>query len=132
MTYTSNPKLKSGTAKLDYSVVPDTAEVEWVKCHAHGDAKYGYHNWRETGVDVRTYYSALRRHLAAFLSGEKIDRDSGAHQLGHVMACAAIMLDADVKGVLINNWNDSALKEIPDGGKSSNTEYKQSITRGSL
>lgn len=123
-TYADNPKHAAGAVKLDYSAVSGIAEIEWVKAHENGMEKYGYQNWRTTGVDERTYYAAIRRHLMDWLNGEDCAPDSGVHHLGHVMAGAAILIDAQHHGVLTRNWNDSEVKAIPADGKASNMEAK--------
>ena len=67
-----------------------------------GALKYGRANWRETGVRFTIYYDALRRHLDALYEGEDIDPDSGLPHLAHILACAAILADAQATG----NLND--------------------------
>jgi hypothetical protein len=43
------------------------------------------------------------RHLMAWIDGEDIAEDSGVHHLGHVMACCAIILDAETQKTLNDN-----------------------------
>jgi hypothetical protein len=56
--------------------------------------KYQAWNWRIAGVRSSTYISAMKRHLDAYVSGEEYDPVDGTHHLGNIMACAAILLDA--------------------------------------
>jgi hypothetical protein len=46
------------------------------------------------------YLSAAWRHLDAYHSGEEFDPADGTHHLGNVMACCAIILDAEAAGTL--------------------------------
>ena len=39
-------------------------------------------------------------HLDAYISGEEFDPVDGTHHLGNIMACAAILLDAQAAGKL--------------------------------
>lgn len=73
-----------------------------------GADKYGLTNWREHQVSASVYYNAAFRHLAAWWDGEENAVDSGVHHLGHVMACCAIILDAQYT----NQLNDDR-PEIP-------------------
>lgn len=77
----------------------------------HPDKNYGEWNWRLSGVEMRTYAAAIRRHLDAICEGEwddpaTVDPDTG-EQLGsglphiaHIAATCAIIMDADKHGLL--------------------------------
>ena len=79
--------------KLKHDVVPPVALIELAKVMQGGAAKYGKFNWRESGIDIADYYSAIQRHLLALMSGVELDPESGLHQMAHVMANCAIVLD---------------------------------------
>lgn len=108
-----NPKyveaLKRG--KLDYSTVPWSAVVGVAQAMAEGAGKYGRFNFREDKIEARTYIAAILRHLfgdpstgsAGWVNGEDIDVESGLHHLHKVMACCALVLDAQDHGMLIDN-----------------------------
>lgn len=69
-----------------------------------GDEKYGRMNWRDDPVTASIYVGALLRHLLKWWTGGiDCDPESGAHELGHVMNNAAIILDAMDNGTLIDD-----------------------------
>lgn len=57
---------------------------------AHGAKKYAANNWRK-GMAYSEVYSALQRHLGAWLEGEDCDADSGLNHLDHAAACLAFL-----------------------------------------
>ena len=102
--YQKNAKYKPGREKQSYACVPGYATEQLAKAMANGADKYGLYNWRETGVDMATYYDAIQRHMQAwFHKGQEGDTDSGLHPLAHVMACCALVLDALNEGKLHDN-----------------------------
>ena len=68
-----------------------------------GADKYGAYNWRDAGVEAMTYVHAAERHLRSWLDGESVDPESGETHLAHVMACCAILIDAQVVDKLTDN-----------------------------
>ena len=68
-----------------------------------GASKYGKWNWRGESVAVSVYIDACFRHLLDWYHGEEEAEDSGAHHLGHAIACLAIILDAQGTGNLIDD-----------------------------
>jgi len=100
----SNPKHAFGLRKLPFRNLPMTALIHWAAAAAHGADKYGSYNWRSSGVDTEIYYDAILRHLIAWRDGESLDPESGAPHLAHVMACAAILMDAETYGVASRPW----------------------------
>lgn len=56
-----------------------------------GARKYGRNNWKKVEDRIR-YEDALLRHTYAYLSGEKIDVESGLSHLYH-MSCNLMFLD---------------------------------------
>lgn len=62
--------------------------------------KYGRSNFRAIGVRASIYVDATRRHLNAWFEGEDLDPDSGLPHLAHVLACVAILVDAQAAGKL--------------------------------
>jgi hypothetical protein len=57
-------------------------------------------NWRERDVSSSVYYDAAFRHLMSWWDGEDRAPDSKVHHLAHVMACCAILIDAEINGNL--------------------------------
>jgi hypothetical protein len=99
-TNTDNPKDAIGQTKLPLDLVPDTAIAELATAFLEGASKYGRFNWRVKGVRASIYVSALKRHLAKWYNGENKDKKTKVNHLASVMACAAIILDAEVCGKL--------------------------------
>ena len=61
----------------------------------HGADKYGADNWKL--VENNRYDDAMLRHLVfGYLSGEKVDPDSGKQHLAHIICCALFLLDNEL------------------------------------
>ena len=99
----TNPKDLIGQRKPPMSLLPGVARVQTVKALENGAAKYGRFNWRSTNVRMSIYLDAIERHLIALADGEDVAEDSGISHLGHIMAGAAILLDAAACGTLIDD-----------------------------
>ena len=99
----TNPKSVFGMAKPGISGIPPVALLHCGRGMEDGVNKYGLTNWREHSVSAAVYYNAAFRHLASWWDGEQNASDSGVHHLGHVMACCAILLDAEAGGCLIDD-----------------------------
>ena len=70
---------------------------------ALGASKYGAFNYRDKDVAASVYVDAMLRHLLAWNGGQDIDEESGVSHLGHVMACAAILIDAQELNKMVDN-----------------------------
>jgi len=68
-----------------------------------GGNKYGPYNWGKTGVTTSDYYDAILRHLFAWYTTGRVDKESNNSHLGHIMACCAILLDCEGLGNLIDD-----------------------------
>lgn len=90
-----NPKTAVGVSKAPLHFIPPVSLVHLGLAMEDGGSKYGMMNWREHTVSSSVYYDAMLRHLMAYWDGENVAPDSRIHHLGHVMACAAILLDAE-------------------------------------
>jgi hypothetical protein len=90
-----NPKTAEGVKKPSFVCVPPVALLHLAHAMMNGANKYGRMNWREHTVTSSIYYDAAMRHLLSWVDGETYDRQSGLHHLAHVMACCAILLDAE-------------------------------------
>lgn len=99
----SNPKDLIGAKKVSLSKLPSAGIVHGAHAMMDGAAKYGPYNWREKKVQASIYVDAAMRHLLAWFDGEETAEDSGVHHLGHAIACAAILLDAQEGGHLIDD-----------------------------
>lgn len=98
-----DPKGPAGALKPQLQLIPPVLSEEAAKAHALGAQKYGPWNWRSSQVEVMTYIGAMKRHIDAFMEGQDIDPESGAHHLGHVATGCGIVLDAARHGTLIDN-----------------------------
>lgn len=99
-----DPKGSEGAKKAPLHFLPSVAlhETSWVL--AGGAAKYGPWNWRENKVCMSTYRSAIGRHLDQWFDGrEDVDPESQRSHLAHIMASAAILLDAMKHGTLVDD-----------------------------
>jgi hypothetical protein len=67
-----------------------------------GGIKYGRHNYRGCGVRCTVYYDATMRHIADYLEGTVIDKDSGMSHLSKALSSSQVMLDSMIMG----NWID--------------------------
>ena len=97
-----NPKTIIGLSKPSLIAIPPVALLHLGRAMTDGKNKYGLMNWREKRVSSSIYYDAALRHALAWWDGENFASDSGVHHLGHLMACAAIILDAQS----VDNLND--------------------------
>lgn len=96
----TNPKDAIGSTKLPLHLVPGTLKAYAALAFAEGASKYGAYNWRAAGVRASIYKSALERHLEKWWNGEWADPATGVPHLASVIACAGIILDADLVGKL--------------------------------
>ena len=98
-----NPKDLYGVKKVSLSKIPGVAKLHCALAMMDGAVKYDPYNWRNNSVLATIYIDAAMRHLQAWLDGEEYAPDSRVHHLGHVMACCAIVLDAQEGGNLIDD-----------------------------
>ncbi len=100
---TGNPKDAIGDTKPQIHLVPPGALVYTAKVMELGARKYGPYNWRQQPVRRTVYLSALLRHALRALDGEDVDPESGMPHEAHIVACAAIILDAMATGNLLDD-----------------------------
>lgn len=109
-----NPKYiqaqKDGKVRMECLVTSVLASEARVL--AHGADKYGARNWRKDEILASTYEGAMMRHLFAWINGEDIDPDSGEPHLSHLRACAAVVMDADDHGKLVDDRNRMESKDV--------------------
>lgn len=102
-----NPKQANGDKKPPLAYVPLVAELAMLEALYDGALKYDPHNWRDCPILAMTYVHAAERHLKLFSVGEEITRDTLVKNLGAVMACCAILLDAQAHNTLIDDRRHS-------------------------
>lgn len=103
----TNPKQAFGDKKPPLGNVPMVATLAMMEALYDGALKYGAFNWRDNPVEAMTYVHAAERHLKLFAVGEEVTRDTLVKNLGAVMACCAILLDAQAQGTLLDNRRHS-------------------------
>lgn len=101
----TNPKDAVGSGKIPVHLWPASATVLGAMGLLDGMLKYGRMNWRPSGVRFSIYYDAIMRHTFALIEGEWLDPDSSLPHLCHILACAAIVGDAQAAGVLNDDRN---------------------------
>lgn len=123
-----NPKQAYGDKKPALAQLPLVGMVAQSLAHMDGDYKYGFRNWRRDPVEAITYVNAAFRHLMLWAEGEEDARDTDVPNLGAVMACCAILLDAQANGTLIDNRSKSpaACDALHDAEK--NVAYLKQLT----
>lgn len=84
---------KDDDGKLRYDLIPARAEAEIVAVLTHGAEKYGEENWRQVPDGVKRYHAAARRHIAAWVLGERLDPDTGQPHLAHAACCILFLLE---------------------------------------
>jgi hypothetical protein len=99
-----NPKSLQGAKKYSLRYLPLSANIAVNRALEDGAKKYGPANWREKGVAISVYVDAALRHINQFYDGKQDNAsDSGAPNLGHAMACLAIIIDALAEGSAIDD-----------------------------
>lgn len=106
-TTPADPKKIYGDKKPPLIQLPLVAVAHASVAHYDGDLKYGWRNWRDNPVEARTYLNAAMRHLMLWNEGEEYTRDTNVNNLGAVIACCAILLDAQANNGLIDNRSKS-------------------------
>ena len=110
----ANLKTLAAMGKPGISNVPAVAFFALGQAMTDGAKKYGRFNWRETGSTVSVFVDAMARHLLGYYVGEDHAKDSRVHHLAHLMAGAAILLDAELHGVLKDDRMLTNSKTIAD------------------
>lgn len=102
-TRQTNPKSAAAATRVPLWLCSTIAKIHWAMAQFAGLTKYGAWNWRVAGVRASEYLSAIERHLEGYKSGERVDPVDGTHHLGNIMACCALMLDAEAAGLLVDD-----------------------------
>lgn len=108
----SNPKEAVGDTKVPLWLCSAIAMAHWASAQVAGLFKYGAWNWRAAGVRASTYISAMKRHLGRWENGERLDPVDGTHHLGNIMACCAILLEAEAIGKLNDDRPPAATEAL--------------------
>lgn len=108
-----NPKTVVGAAKPGVQAVPPIAIFMLGQAMQDGEKKYGRFNYREKNVSSSTYYNAIMRHLLAWWDGQDVAEDTLLPHLAHIMACCAILLDAESLEKLNDDRKTAAPGALP-------------------
>lgn len=84
--------------KARYDLIPPEIEEAIAKVLTFGAAKYGPRNW-ELGMKWGRPYAALRRHMAAWWSGEDTDPETGMPHTWHASCCLAFIVAFEARGI---------------------------------
>lgn len=106
---------KHDQGKPIYALIPPEFEEALAKVLTYGANNppgRTEDNWKSCPTPVKTYYSALRRHLRAFLRGDRIDPDTGESHLAHAGCCLAFLYWFEQQGRL----EDDALCGVDRAG----------------
>jgi len=101
----NNLKNSVGRTKAQLGLLPPVATIVGSMAMEDGAEKYGPYNWRQedSSVEYMQYLNAILRHVYALMDGEDHADDSKVHHLGHVIATAGILLDAQGCGTLVDD-----------------------------
>jgi len=89
---------KDDVGKARYDLMPPEVEEAIAKVLAFGAAKYGERNW-ERGMNWGRPFAALRRHMAAWWSGEANDPETGMSHLHHACANIAFLIAFEARKI---------------------------------
>ncbi len=123
---TENPKAAFGAAKAPFFGIPMQAITQLGLVMAGGAHKYGKYNYRETRIAASTYHDAILRHFMLWADGEDIDPESKAQHLGHIMACCALMIDAEANDMLDDDRNKAGtMRDMLDQSAEAFKSFKE-------
>lgn len=86
------PGAKHDQGKPRYDLIPSKSLREIAEVLTFGAEKYAPDNWKTVSEPKARYYSALLRHLGAWLDGEINDTESGKPHLAHAL-CYLVFLN---------------------------------------
>ncbi len=106
--------IKGDAGKPTFSLIDGEFEAGLARVLTTGAAKYGDENWKRCTTPWRTYYSALRRHLAALQRGEAADPETGESHVYHAACCLMFLGWFERNGLLLDRPGVGS--SPPDGG----------------
>ena len=90
---------KHDETKLRYDLLPPEALEEIVRVLTFGAKKYNDRNW-ERGINSGRIFSALMRHLWAWWSGKKKDKESNISHLSHAGCCIIFLITYEKRNMI--------------------------------
>jgi len=102
-------QLQEGT-KYDEGKIPldlwsPDALYETARVLQFGAEKYEPYNWAK-GIKYSRVFSALLRHLWSWWRGEKLDKETNLHHLGHAMCCLMFLLHYEMNRRKYREYDD--------------------------
>src|SRR4030042_3442255 len=101
-------ELKEGTKydedKLRMDLITPEMEEALAEILSYGCGKYNDRNW-EKGIKYSRIYGAVRRHLLAWIKGEKIDKESGKEALKHAFCTLGFLITYEARN-MGKDWDD--------------------------
>lgn len=91
----ANTGMKFDTDKLRFDLIPAIATESLAAVLTYGAKKYKPNNWRS--VDPQRYVAAFERHWHSYVSGERLDKESGLPHLAHCMTNLSFLLELGFK-----------------------------------
>jgi len=84
--------LRFNEGKPRYDLVPQFAQLQYVKVLTAGAKKYSDDNWKK-GMKWSKVLASMKRHIAAYERGEDYDQETGILHAGHIMCNAAFLAE---------------------------------------
>jgi len=94
----NDPKFpQTGGRKFDndkprWCLLPWKETEEIVEVLTLGSVKYEDHNWQRVPDARNRYFSAMHRHISAWWSGERFDKETGKSHLAHAGCCLLFLM----------------------------------------
>lgn len=86
--------LRYNEGKEKWSLVHFKSLIPLVEVLEFGAKKYSKDNWKK-GLDLEEITESMFRHLISIMDGEKLDKESNLHHMGHIMANAMFYIYFD-------------------------------------
>ncbi len=91
--------VKADTGKARTDLLPPRALLAVAGVLEYGCRKYAAGNWRKVD-DTGRYIAAGLRHVFAYMTGERVDAESGLPHLAHAVCCLCFILELDIERAL--------------------------------
>lgn len=79
--------IKNDKDKPRFSLLPLSELNQVIGVLEFGAKKYAPDNWKKVPFSEDRYFDAAMRHILAFRSGERLDKESGKNHLAHAVCC---------------------------------------------
>ena len=86
---------KFDDGKLQYSLIPPSTTHALAEVLTFGAQKYEKDSWKHVPNAKARYLDAAMRHLEAYRSGEKLDKESEFSHLKHLLTNVAFLIELE-------------------------------------